>query len=354
MPQRGIVLQLQLLVGRKVEALAKFRHQLGLLHRVDAQVRLHVQIQLQHLGRISGARAHQRHHLVGHWARVLNRLGRNNGSRWRCGYGRGVRLHVTDHVAQRRVILQLQLLVGRQVEALTQLGHQLGLLHRVDAQVGLHIEVQLQHLGRIPGAGAHQRDNLRREITRSRLRRRIHSRRSGRAGVLGRNDHAATQPHVMCSRAQRRIVLQSQIVGCTQRETNAHLAHELSLHHRVDAQVRFHIQVRLEHLNGQPRPLGGHAHHLGHHVVVAQLGGQRLRERGRPGRLGKADVVGPVGDAPLGAIRKVGFHHAQGFVFNLQLRPSPSADARQPGAIGGVINPLIAVGFLLEHGHADV
>jgi hypothetical protein len=51
-----------------------------------------------------------------------------------------------DHALQRRVVAQVQVLLQRDVEGLADGLEGLGLLHRVDAQVGFHVQVQLQHL----------------------------------------------------------------------------------------------------------------------------------------------------------------------------------------------------------------
>ena len=67
------------------------------------------------------------------------------------GQVRPIRPHKADDRGQRRVIAQLQVVAARDVERLPDGEERLGLLHRVDAQVGLHVEVKLQHLHRVAG-----------------------------------------------------------------------------------------------------------------------------------------------------------------------------------------------------------
>ena len=63
--QRRVVAQAQALLLRNVEGIAHGLEGLGLLHRVDAQVRLQVQVQIQHVLRVAGLLGHDAQHLAG-------------------------------------------------------------------------------------------------------------------------------------------------------------------------------------------------------------------------------------------------------------------------------------------------
>ena len=56
-----------------------------------------------------------------------------------------------DDVGQRRVVAQLQRVVALDPVGLADRGEHLGLLDRVDPEVGLEVEVQVEHLGRVAG-----------------------------------------------------------------------------------------------------------------------------------------------------------------------------------------------------------
>jgi hypothetical protein len=56
-----------------------------------------------------------------------------------------------DHVRQRREVTQLQLVVARDVVGLAHGREGLRLLHGVDAEVGLEVEVDVEHVGRVAG-----------------------------------------------------------------------------------------------------------------------------------------------------------------------------------------------------------
>ena len=64
---------------------------------------------------------------------------------------RPIRPYEANHRPQRRIIAQLQVVAARDVKCLPDGEEGFGLFHRVDAQVGLHVEVELQHLHRVAG-----------------------------------------------------------------------------------------------------------------------------------------------------------------------------------------------------------
>ena len=55
-----------------------------------------------------------------------------------------VRGDQAGHVPDRREVLQLEALDAGDLERLPDLPEDLGLLHRVDAEVGLHVEVRVE------------------------------------------------------------------------------------------------------------------------------------------------------------------------------------------------------------------
>ena len=54
------------------------------------------------------------------------------------------------HMLEGREVAQVQVLLLGNAEGLADLSHGLGLLDRVDAEVGLQIEVQVEHVARVP------------------------------------------------------------------------------------------------------------------------------------------------------------------------------------------------------------
>ncbi len=110
----------------------------------------------------------------------------------------GAITHPLSHMTQRREVTQLQVLVTLQLVVLTNRREHLGLLHRVDTQIRLQIQIRLQQLRRIP---RHLRNHRRH------LRQHIINRQHGRDAAAGarseprlparrdRPDHAPTQPH---------------------------------------------------------------------------------------------------------------------------------------------------------------
>ena len=69
-----------------------------------------------------------------------------------------------DDMVQCRIVTQLQLLVALDPIRLTDLREQLRLLHRVDPQIRLQIQIQIQQLSRIPRLLRHQRHHPRHQL----------------------------------------------------------------------------------------------------------------------------------------------------------------------------------------------
>ena len=65
-----------------------------------------------------------------------------------------------NHVFESWIVAQLQLVLARDVERLANACEHLGLLHRVDTEIGLEIEIEVEHVSRIAGLLAHEREHL--------------------------------------------------------------------------------------------------------------------------------------------------------------------------------------------------
>ena len=176
--QRVIVAQLEVFAARDVVRFADGGKDLGLLDRVDAQVGLHVQLDVEHVGRVAGLFADDGQDLRGDSVLSCSRRrlcghGRSRQRRrsvlhwlWRCcwrGCCREVRPRLVDKaddLGQRVIVAQLEVVAARDVVRLADGGKDLGLLDRVDAQVGLHVQLDVEHVGRVAGLFADDGQNL--------------------------------------------------------------------------------------------------------------------------------------------------------------------------------------------------
>ena len=139
--QRRIVAQLAVLIARNVVDLADGREHFGLLDRVDAEVGLEIEIQIQHVFRIAGLLYHQRENaFLDHRAIASDDLRRcRSGCRflrhhsdcgrcwfdfflcrcWSCSQVWPFLIHEADHVRQGWIVAQLAVLIARNVVSLT-------------------------------------------------------------------------------------------------------------------------------------------------------------------------------------------------------------------------------------------
>ncbi len=69
----------------------------------------------------------------------------------RCRQIRPHGIDKADDRTQRRVIAQLQVVAARDVESVADSLEGLGLLDGVNAQVGFHVQVEVEHLQRVAG-----------------------------------------------------------------------------------------------------------------------------------------------------------------------------------------------------------
>ena len=166
-PDGREVAQLELRVARNAPRLAHRRERLGLLDGVDAQIRFEVEIEIEHLGRIAGLLRedgeHFRRDVVDRCGRRLHRLRLRSFGR-RGAQLRLPRVDEADHVPQRGEVAQLELRVALDAVRLAHGRERLGLLDGVDPEIRLEVEVQVEHLGRIPGLLRDDREHLLRHV----------------------------------------------------------------------------------------------------------------------------------------------------------------------------------------------
>ena len=165
--------QNEILIHREGKSVTDFSHDFGLLHRVNTQLTFEVLVHLDEIGRVSCVVNHDRNeHLldVAMGTRRNSRSGRDGGfgrrrSGWfdsrslcagrcsnRCRSGSATfhALDVTDHVVQRRMIGQDEVLVDGKGEFVANIGHDFRLLHRINAQFTLEVLVEFNEISRIP------------------------------------------------------------------------------------------------------------------------------------------------------------------------------------------------------------
>ena len=103
------------------------------------------------------------------------------------GLGRGgLLLDPADDVRQRREVAQLERVLARDVVGLAHGGEGLGLLHGVDAEVGLEVEVEVEHVRRVAGLLGDDGEHARRLTSSVAAAKRARRRRRGRGHRHGR------------------------------------------------------------------------------------------------------------------------------------------------------------------------
>jgi hypothetical protein len=68
-------------------------------------------------------------------------------------------LDVPNHVVQRWMVGENKVLVNGQPEFVSDVRHDFGLLHRINAQLTLKVLVEFNEIGRIPGVVNNDRNN---------------------------------------------------------------------------------------------------------------------------------------------------------------------------------------------------
>jgi len=147
------------------QPLRQLSEDLGALDRVDAQIRFEIQVAIEHVGWISGALAHHRDHSGENFVGT-SCVGRRRRQRLqraaavRAGSGPG------DDCLHG--LARGQLCEGLLVKTRTALGESqpfgqftkdLGALDRIDAQIRFQVQIGIEHLRRIAGAFADDRDH---------------------------------------------------------------------------------------------------------------------------------------------------------------------------------------------------
>ncbi len=163
MRQRGKFAQLQGLIAWNVVRSAHRGEHLGLFHRIDPEIGLQVEIQIQHVFRIAGFLRHDLQNLLpdgivgdcrnrrlsrnGNWSRCRGLAGQWRRRRRNCSCQvRPPLIDEPDHMRERGIVAQLAILVARNVIDLANGGEHFRLLDRVDAEIGLQVEIQVQHV----------------------------------------------------------------------------------------------------------------------------------------------------------------------------------------------------------------
>ena len=159
MVEGRVVAQLQGVVEGDPVGLPDRREHLRLLHRVDPQIRLEVEVHVQQIRRVTRLLGNDRQHPLLDLAG--NAGGRRGlGRRDRLGRGRGGRrglrrrgagslVDEPDHVVEGRVVAQLQVSSTLDPVGLPDGREHLRLLHRVDPQIRLEVEVHVQQIRRV-------------------------------------------------------------------------------------------------------------------------------------------------------------------------------------------------------------
>ena len=209
--QGGVVAQVEGVVAGDRVALADGGEHLGLFDGVDAEVGLEVELGVEHVGRVAGLGGHdlqdRGRDLLGRRRGARRdrrrsgdgrrrRVGAGSGAaarRRRGGRGRrsagavGARDAVfdeADDVAQGGVVAQVEGVVAGDRVALADGGEHLGLFDGVDAEVGLEVELGVEHVGRVAGLGGDDLQDRGRDLLarrRGRDRRRSGDGRGARA-----------------------------------------------------------------------------------------------------------------------------------------------------------------------------
>ncbi len=204
-------------------------------------------------------------------------------------------------MADGRVILQRYIVSPGYPVMFADAGEKLGLLDGVDAEVGFHIEVDVEHVLGIAGFGCHHIQYLGLHCVfadRSLGGRRFHGLgvggRLGRGllhgrGGGGRGRAASFIQHEFDAVADGRVIFQRYIVSAGNAVMLAYGGEKFGLLDGVYAEIGFHIEVYVEHILGIAGLGGHHIEYLDLHRVFADRGEGRRRFYGLCGgsRLGR-------------------------------------------------------------------
>ncbi|OQC41260.1 MAG: hypothetical protein BWX64_01026 [Acidobacteria bacterium ADurb.Bin051] len=374
------VAELEVRIAFDPVPLADSGEELGLLDRVDAEVGLHVEIEVEHLGRVAGLLRDERQDGGGDLVvatlrsrcRGRERLGGSGN-----GHGRGevgtALMHEADRVGERREVAELEVRVALDPVPLADGGEELGLLDGVDAEVGLHVEVEGEHLGWVAGLLRHERQDGGGDLvvaalrSRGRDRWRLGRRGSGSGG--GRGEVGAALAHEADRVGEGREVAQLEVRIALDPVPLADGGEELGLLDGVDAEVGLHVEVEGEHLGRVAGLLRDQREDGVGHGVTGRRGSGRRGGGCRHGRgRRRGDALGLLfarAAAPEPGGGRVG--HAQRAVHDLELRPRLAGGPGEPVVEAGPVEETVGeaelVGRLVvaargghpaHQGHADL
>src|SRR5579864_1593532 len=173
--QGGIIAELAILIARNAVDLANGCEHFRLLDSVNAKVGFQVEIEVEHVLRISRFLDHQCEDAIFYRIALIGRdrgFGRRSDFNLGCLLGRRGRrynfrggkvrpllVHESNHMRQRGVIAELAILIARNAVDLANGREHFRLLYSVYAEIGLQVEVQIQHVLRVSGLFNHQRKN---------------------------------------------------------------------------------------------------------------------------------------------------------------------------------------------------
>ena len=289
---------------------------------------------------------------------------------------RGTLVHEADHMTQRRVITQLQLVVTLDPIRLTHRREQLRLLHRVHTQIRLQIQIQRQHLCWVPRLLRNQPQDRRRHLIPNRGRNdRLGNRRrrSNRHDRRRRNSHfgdsrghhrvRGTLVHEADHMTQRRVITQLQLVVTLDPIRLTHRREQLRLLHRVHTQIRLQIQIQRQHLCWVARLLRNQPQDRRRHLIHSRGRNDRLGNGGRRDNRGNSDDRRRHRSSDRGSgrlyNRRLGHRcrghqrgravvdDAQATLHDLHLRRLLTRDATQPGRPAGLIGDAVRIAQLV-------
>ena len=167
----GVVAEGEVVVAFDGVFLADGGERFGLFDGVDAEVGFQVEVEVEHVGRIPGLRGDDLQHLGGYYITCgCCCCCGGTGGRSRSG-SHQVRSFVADEaddVVEGGVVAEGEVVVAFDGVFLADGGERFGLFDGVDAEVGFQVEVEVEHVGRIPGLRRHDLQNpIRHLVTRT-------------------------------------------------------------------------------------------------------------------------------------------------------------------------------------------
>ena len=179
----------EVLVNGEREFVADIGHDFRLLHRINAQFALEVLVEFNEISRIPRVFNHNGHDRGRHFSVVNHgrRWGRSGCSRLNRGFslqrrGFGSRsggwcrwshwsaitghsLDVADHVIEGWIVCQHEILVHGKTEPFTDVRHDFGLFHRINAQFTLEVLIEFNKVRRVASVLDHDLNDRAHQFT---------------------------------------------------------------------------------------------------------------------------------------------------------------------------------------------